>query len=336
MGKMMDFRPLIDQEMRSVMKIPSTPLFGLEAMTAYHLGFADENGLPLSTSSGKFIRSLFCMAICAGLGGKPEKAVPAATAIELTHRTSLIFDDIQDAGEERNGRPTVWMKWGVDQAINAGLMLSCYARLAAQRSLSEGISPQCTLWILKVLEDAVLGLTKGQSSDISLVDDFKLSIDDYLQMAKGKTGMLFGAAAEIGAICADVDVYFIEHAAEMGQRLGMAFQMLDDYLGIWGEPDQTGKTVNDLVLKKRSLPVVLAMEMRPVEMNAYLSLPKIEPDMAGTIRLWMNDIGVAERTMSMVGDYTGLALAYLADLPLDPDWYQELSGLARNPLNRKQ
>ncbi|GAH51757.1 unnamed protein product, partial [marine sediment metagenome] len=113
------YRAKVEDELRLLVQKGSTPLLGLNTMNAYHMGFCDRDGNPSDSSKGKYLRPLFCIAMCAGLGGDPEQAIPAAAALELVHRTSLIFDDIQDKGQERNNQPTVWAIWGANQTINA-------------------------------------------------------------------------------------------------------------------------------------------------------------------------------------------------------------------------
>ncbi|GAJ01988.1 unnamed protein product, partial [marine sediment metagenome] len=157
--KLLDgFRSRVEEELREILVKGSTPLLGLNTMNAYHMGFCDREGNPSNSSKGKYLRPLFCLSMCAGLGGDPEQAIPAAAALELTHRTSLIFDDIQDKGKERNNQPTVWATWGADQAINAGLALSCHARLALHRLTIRNVPSEKVLGIQSVLENAVIDL----------------------------------------------------------------------------------------------------------------------------------------------------------------------------------
>ncbi|GAH42784.1 unnamed protein product, partial [marine sediment metagenome] len=177
----------VEDELRLIVQKGSTPLLGLDTMSAYHMGFCDRDGKPASSSKGKYLRPLFCIAMCAGLGGDPEQAIPAAAALELVHRTSLIFDDIQDKGQERNNQPTVWAIWGADQAINAGLALSSHARLALHRLTLRNVPAEKVLGISSVLENAVIDLCHGQYMDISFVDAPTVSVKDYLRMVRGKT-----------------------------------------------------------------------------------------------------------------------------------------------------
>ncbi len=325
--RLSDFREKIENEIRACVKGGGTPVFGLDTMNLYHLGFCDRDGNTLPTSKGKYLRPLLCMAVCAGLGGDPEQALPAAACLELTHRTTLIFDDIQDNGMERNGQPAMWSIWGCNQAINAGLALSCHARLAVQRSIQRGLSFERTLKSLNVLENAVLDLCRGQYKDLAFMERLDLKITDYLGMIEGKTGALFGAAAQVGAICAGVNDCQAAVAQELGTQMGMAFQIWDDYLGIWGDEDQVGKTANDLTEKKRSFPVVWALEFHPKVMAKWLQMETITPEEAKTIRFWMTSAGLQEVTRSQAKARISRSQALLKSLFLSQEWEDQIDQL---------
>jgi geranylgeranyl diphosphate synthase type I len=312
-------RKKVEEEIRSIVSRGSTPLFGLDVMNHYHLGFSDREGRILEGSKGKYLRPTFCLAICGGLGGDVDQALPAAASLELVHRTSLIFDDIQDVGKERNGQPTVWAVWGANQAINAGLALSCLARLAAQRGSQRGLPPEKTLGICSVLENAVLDLCWGQYFDLSFMETLNVTDEDYLRMVRGKTAALFGAACEVGALVADANEPHMEAARNLGINLGIAFQIHDDYLGIWGEESEVGKTANDLAEKKRSLPVVMALKHQTGQMKRWLQLPEITPDIAGAIKTWMEHQGVPAEVKSMERHFTRQAKINLTALSLPKD-----------------
>jgi len=319
------FRQKVEQEIRSLLVGTSTPVFGIDAMNAYHMGFTDCNGNPVTSSKGKYMRPLFCIAVCAGLGGDPEKAIPPAASLEITHRTSLIFDDIQDAGQERNGRPTVSAIWGTSQAINAGLALSSQARLAAQKGNACGLTNDTILSILSALENAVIHLCQGQYSDLSFGERVNLPRDDYLRMVEGKTGSLFGAAGEIGALCAGADLDKVAAARELGFNMGVAFQIHDDYLGVWGDEEVVGKTANDLAEKKRALPVVLALEQEPERIKYWLSSNVYSQKVLEELKAWMEEAGIKERVQQMEAEHIQKAQQCLNGLRLAPDWHSEIS-----------
>jgi geranylgeranyl diphosphate synthase type I len=329
------FRDKVEGEIREIMAGGSTPLFGLDLMNHYHLGFSDRQGRPTKGAKGKYLRPTFCLAVCEGLGGRINQALPAAASLELIHRTSLIFDDIQDMGKERNGQPAMWTVWGENQAINAGLALSCFARLAAHRSVHRGLSLETTLRILDVLETAVLEICWGQYFDLSLMETLNVTEEDYLRMVRGKTAALFGAACQIGALVAGADDQLSIIAQHLGIGLGIAFQIHDDYLGIWGDESDVGKTANDLIEKKRSLPVVLALKRPEGDMKRWLQSPAITPDTARAMREWMERHGIGEEVKQVEGRYLRDARTALSVLSLSQEMREHFESLINFLESRK-
>ena len=345
------YRAKVEDELRLLVQKGSTPLLDLNTMNCYHMGFCDRDGKPTSSSKGKYLRPLFCVAMCAGLGGDPEQAIPAAAALELTHRTTLIFDDIQDKGDERNNQPTVWAIWGADQAINAGLALSSLARLSVHRLSLRNVPVTKVLGIQSVLENAVIDVCHGQFMDISFVDSITVSVKDYLRMVSGKTGALFAASCVVGAMLASPDEEEVKaplgipegqkfrymrfdpvlgRAWEFGLNMGVAFQIHDDYLGVWGDEAMVGKTANDIQEKKRSLPVVLALAKFPDEevtphrtMRNWLNNPSISKEAAADIRSWMEKHGIPELAKKIENRYIRKARTNLKELSLQPKYQDQ-------------
>jgi len=342
------YRSKVEDELRLLVQKGGTPLLDLNTMNSYHMGFSDREGKTSSSSKGKYLRPLFCVAMCAGLGGDPEQAIPAAAALELTHRTTLIFDDIQDKGEERNNQPTVWAIWGADQAINAGLVLSCYARLAIHRLTLRNVPSNKVLAVSSVLENAVIDLCHGQFMDISFVDAPTVRVKEYLRMVRGKTAALFAASCSVGAMLASPEPKevpappgipdgkrfrymrfdpVLSAAWEFGMNMGVAFQIHDDYLGIWGNEAMVGKTANDIQEQKRSLPVVLALEKFPDEivspnrtMRNWLNADFISKEDAADIRAWMEQKGIPQRVKRVEARYLKMARGNLNSLPIQREW----------------
>ncbi len=315
----------------------------LSTMCGYHLGMCSTLGKLTELPQGKSMRPALCLMVCEGLGGDPRKAVPVAASLELTHRTSLIFDDIQDNGAERNNRPSVQALWGPDQAINAGLAMSAMARLALMEDIPitdpYGILRERACW--RVLEEAVIALCYGQYLDIQLSSHNKVSLTEYVAMVEGKTGALFGAACETGAIVAGANLEVQSLARKLGITLGVAFQMHDDYLGIWGNEAEVGKTANDLTERKRSLPVVLAMENFPDEviipMWTIVSLMNTDITwmVANRIKQWMEDKGIDKMVAQQRNEKIAQAQRLLQELPLDLGCKSGLAEFLQSVIGRK-
>lgn len=250
--------PAIEAELRQVvLQVNDENLQNMHAMLAYHLGWEGEGAGP--EASGKRIRPLLLLLTAASTGGDWEKALPAAAAVELVHNFSLIHDDIEDNSPMRRGRPTVWRKWGIPQAINAGDAMFTLAHIALLR-LEATTDPQITLRSARLLQETCLQLTQGQYLDISYENRKDLPLDSYWPMVSGKTAALLSACTKIGAVVAGGNPKICDAFGDFGHFLGLAFQAQDDLLGIWGDAALTGKSSeSDLVSGKKSLPVLYGL-----------------------------------------------------------------------------
>ncbi|OHD76344.1 MAG: hypothetical protein A2V99_07260 [Spirochaetes bacterium RBG_16_67_19] len=229
------------------------PLYDL---MRFHFGWTDENGAPTRAGAGKMLRPTLCLMACEAAGGRRERALPAAAAIELVHNFSLVHDDVQDDDRERRGRPTVWSLWGKPQAINVGTAMRILASLALERL---ELPAARILQVTDCLDRATLRLIEGQYQDISFETRSSVSTTEYLQMIRGKTAELIAAALEIGALVGGEDPQAPRRLHELGLALGLAFQIRDDILGIWGDSALTGKpTGSDIARRKKTYPLVFA------------------------------------------------------------------------------
>jgi len=252
------YRALVDAELRAAVGDDPAPLYGL---MRYHLGWIDAAGAPAAASPGKQLRSTLLLLVAELCGGEAAAAAPAAAAIELLHNFSLLHDDIEDESAERRGRPTVWTVAGVAQAINAGDGMHVLARAALYRLDASDTPPTRVLEAMRELDRACLRLVEGQHLDLAFERQARVTRAEYLAMAAGKTGALIAASCAIGAILGGAAASRVEALRDFGQHLGMAFQAIDDVLGIWGDPAVTGKPAgDDLRARKMTLPVIAALE----------------------------------------------------------------------------
>ena len=229
---------------------------GLAAAGRYVMGWEDEEGQPASTG-GKRIRPALCLLAAEALGGSAADAMPGAVAVELVHNFSLVHDEIQDRDAERHHRPTIWRIVGEAQAINVGDFLLT----RALRALAESDAPSerrvAALDALLAATDDMIG---GQWNDLSFEPRRDVSIADYLAMVEGKTGALIGAPLQMGAILSGAPAAQSDGIRDWGRKVGLAFQVRDDILGIWGDPNVTGKSnQNDMARHKKTLPVIAAL-----------------------------------------------------------------------------
>jgi geranylgeranyl diphosphate synthase type I len=231
----------------------------LHDMLAYHMGWKGNRNI--SEARGKRIRPLLVLLACSAAGGDWSKALPGATAVELVHNFSLIHDDIEDHSPLRRGRPTVWKKWGIPQAINTGDAMFALAHMEAVR-LANTVSASIGLKAVEILQRTCLHLTQGQYLDLSYESRNNLTLDEYWLMVEGKTAALMSASTELGALAAFSNAQTSNIYREFGRLIGLAFQVQDDLLGMWGNSTVTGKSSqSDLVTGKITLPVVYGLSI---------------------------------------------------------------------------
>jgi len=239
---------------------------GVYAMVRYHLGL-DGSGAP----AGKRMRPLLGLLAYASIAGDYAAALPGAAAVELGHNFSLVHDDIEDGDRERRHRPTLWSVYGVPQAINAGDMLFSLSRVALHRLTELGFSDAKVLRLMRLYDQTCVALCEGQYIDIATSEaDDLMSVDLYFDMIGRKTAALIAASIEAGALLATDDDAVIGRYRAFGWDLGIAFQLNDDLLGIWGEEQQTGKEPTDIARKKKTLPVIYAFEHADAARRARL------------------------------------------------------------------
>lgn len=255
--------PQIEAELqRQVARLdePRTRLF--HEMLTYHMGWTGDGAG--REAAGKRIRPLMLL-LCTASCGAPSgwhSALPAAAAVELVHNFSLIHDDIEDNSDKRRGRTTVWKKWGLAQGTNAGDGLFVLSNLALT-DLEAGYPAGTVLRASKILHATCLDLTRGQFLDISYEKRADLTVEDYWPMVSGKTAALLSACCQIGALLGGADESKQEAYRAFGHYLGLAFQVQDDILGIWGNEALTGKSAaSDLVEGKKSLPVLFGLDKK--------------------------------------------------------------------------
>ncbi|MEU3413832.1 MULTISPECIES: polyprenyl synthetase family protein [unclassified Streptomyces] len=231
------------------------------AMAAYTFGWQDVDGTPRAGAAGKGLRPAFALLAAEAVGAPAEAAVPGAVAVELVHAFSLVHDDIMDGDERRRHRDTVWKAYGVGPAVLAGDALLV---LAVDTLAAAAPEPARTA-AMDLLTTALVELVNGQAADVAFetrpwTGPGAVSVEEYTAMAVGKTGSLLGCAAGLGALLGGAPPDTVAALDRTGRDVGLAFQAVDDLLGVWGDPALTGKPVrNDLRERKKTLPVVAAL-----------------------------------------------------------------------------
>ena len=247
-------------------------------MLAYHMGWTGEGAGKDAT--GKRIRPLMVLLSTASCNAEWKSALPAAAAVELVHNFSLVHDDVQDNSDKRRGRPTIWAKWGVPMAINVGDALFILSN-QAMLDLKQSYPSETVMRATSILHDTCLNLTRGQFLDMSYEKRTDLMIEDYFPMISGKTSALLAACAHIGSLLGGADEATQKSYRQFGHHLGMAFQVEDDILGVWGDESLTGKSAaSDLVEGKNSLPILYGIDKQ----GAFSSRWKQGPITAGEVK----------------------------------------------------
>ena len=245
-----------EAEIRRVVRDRDPSTVGVYEMIRYHLGLDGSDG-----PRGKRMRPLLGLLAYASIAGDHAAALPGAAAVELGHNFSLVHDDIEDGDVERRHRATLWAIHGVPQAINTGDLIFSLSRVALHRLTDLGFSDAKVLRLMRLYDDTCVKLCEGQYIDIATsASDQPMTVDLYFDMIGRKTAALISASIEAGALLATDDEEVISGYRRFGWALGLAFQLNDDVLGIWGEEHKTGKEPTDIARHKKTLPVLYAFE----------------------------------------------------------------------------
>jgi geranylgeranyl diphosphate synthase type I len=309
-----DTRIQIQQAMRAAFPEAEAGVARFYAMQEYQLGWRDEQLGQADVDPGKLLRPQLTLLACRAAGGDPRHALPLAAGIQLIHDFSLIHDDIEDHSNLRRGRATVWKLWGLAHGINTGDGMFVVAHLALHRMVDAGVHPEVVLEVLRRFDETILTICEGQFLDLSYEGDLGISEADYLTMISRKTAALAAAASGLGAIVGGAGVATAKALFEFGQNLGLAFQIQDDVLGIWGEPEVTGKPpAADLYRRKLSLPIIHTLrtaDQRGVLAGLYSQLELADGDIAEILKM-LEQAGARGYTEGVATYYHRQALAAL-------------------------
>jgi geranylgeranyl diphosphate synthase type I len=318
-------RQLVEPELRRAV---DTLCAELLLPSRYHFGWVETDGSPSSAGSGKGLRPALAVLSAEAVGAPTVVGLPGAVAVELIHNYSLIHDDIIDGDTERRHRTTVWAAFGVDDAVISGDALHT---LAFQVLLADPTPERVAATVR--LAEATAAMLAGQAADMAFDDQPVVTLQDCLEMEAGKTGALLGYSASVGAVLAGAPDQQVAALDAYGRSLGLAFQAVDDVLGIWGDPVATGKAAgNDLRERKKSMPVAFvisagdgaAQELRALyDQPGHLS--DVDIERATQI---IETAGGRQRTEQEAQTHLTAALAALEGAGLVDESVEELHGLA--------
>ena len=318
---------------RQVSRLDNLRTKPFHEMLTYHLGWTGEGAGP--EASGKRIRPLLLLLSTAACGANWQSALPAAAAVELVHNFSLVHDDIQDNSDKRRGRPTAWVKWGAPMAINVGDALFVISNQSII-DLKQNYPAEVVVRAAEILHNTCLDLTRGQFLDMSYEERNDLGVDDYWPMVAGKTAALLSACCQIGALLGGADESKQDAYRSFGHYLGLAFQVQDDILGIWGNETVTGKSAaSDLVEGKNSLPVLAGLSAKGQFAARWIKGPIKVEEVQELARLLTSEGGYGT-AYDAAQQMTDLALLNLQEADPQGEAGEALFELADRLLKRTQ
>ncbi|MFC8513066.1 polyprenyl synthetase family protein [Streptomyces sp. NPDC057257] len=301
-------------------------------MAAYSFGWCEVGGAPAVGSGGKGVRQALALLGATAAGAPGAAGVPAAVAVELVHAFSLLHDDIMDGDPDRRGRPTVWKAYGTGPAVLAGDALFALAveTLAAAPAGSQAV---------RVLSVALSDLVRGQADDLLFATrpwtgPERVRPREYRAMAEHKTGALLGCSAALGALLGGAEPAVVAALDLAGRHLGVAFQIVDDVLGIWGDPSVTGKPVHgDLRERKKTYPVLAALDSPASEARRLAALLDCgdAPEEAAAL---IEAVGGRSAALAEARRHVDAVEAALAGVPLEGRAVEELRTLLDYLLRR--
>jgi geranylgeranyl diphosphate synthase type I len=334
-----DIRTQIRLEMQAVFPHHEALVTEFYGMQEYHLGWRNRELQREYADPGKLLRPIMTLLAAQIVGGDVRHALPLAAGIQLLHDFSLIHDDIQDNSDLRRGRQTLWSIWGMAQGINAGDGMFVLAHMAIQRMHDVGVPAERVLDVLRRFDRAILQICEGQHLDMKFEGDCAISQSDYIAMVTRKTAVLVASCGELGALAGGGAEADAQALAEFGLHLGIAFQMQDDILGIWGDPAVTGKPLAaDLARRKLSLPVIhaLAHESADGVLHQLYHTPVGDDRLIDAAIELMNQSGAEHAVTALVDYHYQAAYAALTRVNVvNQDAYVQLRALADGLLGRK-
>lgn len=269
----------VENTLRGLLAQHDIPLYNL---MEYQLGWRDEQGVPLDFPAPQArLHAGLCLLACQAAGADPAQALPSAAAVELIYQFSQVHQDIQDGSQHRADRSTVWWIWGPAQAINAGDGLHALGRLAIIELGQQDRPSEDVLESLHTLDAASLRMCEGIHQDLVFRERVDITTDSYIRMARDRTGALIGAALELGAAAAGCKPAIAQALRVFGEELGVALQIQEDIQMLWGTPISGKPLGTDIMNKKKSYPVVNALEQAPIaqkrELGTLLFQRVLEP-----------------------------------------------------------
>jgi geranylgeranyl diphosphate synthase, type II len=276
---------------------------------------------------GKRLRPILTLMACEAMGSNPETAINQALAVELFHNFSLIHDDIMDAADLRRGKLTVHKKWGTNTAILSGDALL----VLAYRILTKDCDPIQIPALLEIFNQTALEVCEGQQMDMNFELETSVAEPAYIEMIRLKTSVLLGCALKLGAIRAQASATDAEHWYQFGCDLGIAFQIQDDILDLYGDPEKFGKMVGgDVMVGKKTLLMLHALNHQTIGPKTIEILQTIMGEARlAPIKELFEACGAKQHATKVMETYYTSAIGHLKALQLPPERQAVLGKFAK-------
>ena len=282
-------------------------------------------------AGGKRVRPQLAMIACELFGGKAEEIAPAAMALEVFHNFTLLHDDVMDKADVRRGRATVHVKWNENTAILSGdqMLIEAYKLLA-------GVPAEKLPTVLQLFNKMATEICEGQQYDVDFESQEQVAIEEYLKMIRLKTSVLLATALQIGAYIAGANEQQQEAVYQFGINVGLGFQIQDDILDVWGDPETFGKAVGgDISCNKKTFVYLEAKRLEAQGLEEWYSQTlEDNTEKIAAVKSIFEALGVRENCEEVVGEYTQRAMQLLEELPQN-DATEQLRQLA-NKLNTRK
>ena len=285
-------------------------------------------------SGGKRIRPTLALIAAELFGGKENEVLPAALALEVFHNFTLLHDDVMDRAQVRRGRPTVHVKWDDNTAILSGDQML----IEAYRLLS-GVPADKLPQVLRWFNDLATGICEGQQYDVDFEHSAQVQLADYMKMIELKTSVLLAYALKIGGYIAGANAAQQEALYQYGLHIGLAFQIQDDILDVYGDPKTFGKAIGgDICCNKKTFLLLTALSKADAaskaELNRWLAISDRDQEKIAAVTALYDRLGVRAEAESVMEEHTAFALKQLETLPQN-EATERLRQLAERLVNRK-
>lgn len=320
MNLIFEYSALVENAIKKL-HLPGGALRGLYEPISYGL-----------EAGGKRLRPVLALLAANSYGMKPEEAMPAALSVEMFHNFTLLHDDVMDNSPTRRGKPTVHKKWDANTAILSGDTLYglCYNQLLL-------LPAERLHKALRMFNDTAIGVFEGQQYDMDFESRSDVTLSEYMEMIRLKTSVLLGGACAIGAIAANANDADIKSWFTYGEALGIAFQIQDDLLDVYGDPKTFGKPIGgDILNAKKTFLTLKAMSTDMADdIRKAFTLPPTQ-ERIEAVRKMYDTIGIQQICEKTIEEYTQKAIDALEELSLPQNHRDTLVGLAHNLTHRKK